>query len=99
MKYTVKGTLVGRPISVTFGNSSGRPKLIGDEVAIEYANVISKRKEGQAIGPVGCYDVTTKHLEDPLAALFLLTEYVFTTVESVSGEVPQAPQLDDGAIG
>ncbi|MHB8125861.1 MAG: hypothetical protein ACYDEJ_09530 [Desulfitobacteriaceae bacterium] len=98
MRYGVKGNIGGNTYGVTYSKLPGlKPKLTGDAVAVKFVEHKAKLLEGRLIGPVGMY-FDKDYLNDPLAALFVMLE-VFDEIIETSGDVPEAPDVPDGAIG
>lgn len=50
------------------------------------------------IGPVCGPYKESNYLGNPFSALFLMTEHFFDEILEVTGDVPQAPSVPDGAI-
>lgn len=90
--FTVKGKLLNKPYSITY--DAGR--LTGDRLIVDLVNMEARLKEGQPVGPVGQY-TDSNHLQDPLSALFIIQD-VFTSVDEVTGDIPEADEVPEGAI-
>ena len=84
------GKILKKPYSVTYDAG----KLTGDRVAVDIVKVEAQTMHGP-VGPVGQY-VESNYLAYPLAALVLITG-VFTTVDDVTGDVPEAEEPPEGA--
>ena len=97
MKYQVKGRIGKDTYEVTYSKLPGlRPKLTGNPVVVKLIESEAQVLEGRPIGPVGTY-FENNYLYEPLAALFVMLE-VFDEVLEISGDVPEAPDVPDGAI-
>lgn len=95
MKFTVVGTIQGRPARITWDNG----QLTGDPVAIQLLRIEAELADGEDIGPVEGPYVYKNHLADPVATYFLLCR-VFTTVDAITGDpFPERPPIPPGAIG
>jgi len=90
--FTVKGKLLNKSYSVTY--DAGR--LTGDRPIVDLVKIEARVQEGQPVGPVGQY-TDGDHLQDPLSALFLIKD-VFTSIDEVTGEIPEADDAPEGAI-
>lgn len=89
--FTVNGKILKKQYSVTYDAG----KITGDRIAVDIVNTEARTMRGP-VGPVGQY-AESDYLKDPLTALFLITG-VFTTVDSVTGDVPEAEEPPEGAI-
>lgn len=92
MAFTVKGNIAERKYTLTY---EGPGKLSGDRFPADLTAWEAK-KRNFIEGPVGQYH-TGDLLADPLAALFLIKS-IFTTVDEVTGDVPEAEEPPEGAI-
>lgn len=73
-------------------------ELIGPEGIVRRVRAEAAAKEGIELGPFEGPTTRTRHLANPLSALFLLFE-VFADDAIVSGDVPTRPPIPEGAIG
>lgn len=97
MKYSVTGRIGKNTYSVTYSKLPAlKPKLTGDAVAVSLIQTKAAALNGTLIGPIGMY-FEKDYLEEPLAALFVMLE-VFDEVLEISGDVPEADDVPDGAI-
>lgn len=92
MTYTVKALLGTKLYTVTY--EAGQ--LTGDEFAVDVLQINNQALQGTLIGPVGMY-FDRDYLKNPLAALFLMRE-VFDEILELTGEVPEPPDVPDGAV-
>lgn len=90
--FTVNGNILNKKRSVTYDAG----KLAGDRVAVDLVKIEAQAMEGRAVGPIGQY-TDSNHLQDPLSALCLIMG-VFTTIDEITGEVPEAEDVPEGAI-
>lgn len=90
--FTVKGNILNTKRSVTYDAG----KLAGDRLVVDLVNIEAQAMEGRAVGPIGQY-TSSNHLHDPLSALSLIMG-VFTTIEEITGDVPEAEEAPEGAI-
>jgi hypothetical protein len=91
MAFTVAGNIRKRKYTIVW---EGPEKISGDRLAVDLVTIASKSSYGIK-GPVGMY-FESDYLKDPLAALSLI-ESVFTQVDTITGDVPEAP-IEEGAI-
>jgi hypothetical protein len=91
--FKVKGTIRGRAVEVTWNDG----RLEGDELAVQVVESEAALYDGHELGPV-CGPFTTEdHLSDPLGAVFVLLA-IFDEGAEFSGDVPEAPETEEGAI-
>jgi hypothetical protein len=94
MIYEVKGTIQGKPHTVTYEKRLILPaRLKGSVLAIKLAEI--KAAASIDVGPVGCY--LKPDLNDPLAALFILRAVFDEEGFTATGEIPEAPGVPEGA--
>lgn len=89
--FTVKGRIRTKTYSVTYDAG----KLTGDRVAVDLVSITAATIRGP-VGPIGTY-FEKDYLKEPLAALFIMLE-VFDEVLEISGDMPEADDVPDGAI-
>jgi len=96
MRYTVKGKFGGKTVEVTWDNGHliGMPTIV-NMIRI-HSDVLGAQRE--PIGPVCGPYKEQDYLNDPLAALFLMQDHFFEEIVKVTGDVPEAPRVPDGAI-
>jgi hypothetical protein len=70
--------------------------LTGDEYAIDMLRLRAEVLDGTPIGPATGPFVEHDYLADPLATVFL-AQYTFDEIISITGDVPYAPDVDEGA--
>ena len=90
--FTVVGRILNKKYSVTY--DAGR--LTGDRLAVDLVKLEARVQEGQPVGPVGQY-TEGDHLQETLSALFLIKD-VFTSIDEVTGDIPEAEEVPEGAI-
>jgi len=97
MMYSVTGKIGKYTVSVTYSKLPLlKHKLTGNPVAVELIESEARVLKGQPVGPIGTY-FDKDYLEEPLAALFVMLE-VFDEVLEISGDIPEADDVPDGAI-
>ena len=97
MTFSVTGKIGKYTASVTYSKLPLlKHKLTGNPAAVELIENEARVLNGQLIGPIGTY-FEKDYLEEPLAALFVMLE-VFDEVLEISGDVPEADDVPDGAI-
>jgi hypothetical protein len=94
--YTVKGKLRGKIYTVTYKKGlTGKVELSGDSIIVKLIEI--RAASPRPIGPVGMY-FDKDLLKEPLAALFVILE-VFDEIIEATGDVPEAPEIPEGAVG
>lgn len=97
MMYSVTGKIGKHTYSVNYSKLPLlKPKITGDDVAVKFIEHKAKLLQGRLIGPIGMY-FEKDYLDEPLAALFVMLE-VFDEVLEISGDIPEADDVPDGAI-
>ena len=89
--FTVTGNVRGKQYSVTYDDG----RLTGDHIALDIVRITALTTRGP-VGPVGQY-TEFDYLAAPLPALFLIMG-VFTKVDNVTGDVPEADEVPEDAI-
>lgn len=92
MAFTVNGKILDMECTLTW---EGPGKLVGSELAVFLATENADSKLALN-GPGGMY-FGTDYLEHPVAALALIKS-IFTVLDNVTGDVPTAYDVPDGAI-
>lgn len=93
MMYTVTGRYRRKQYTVEWNDG----KLRGTDFIKTAIRANAEALEGRAVGPVGQY-TTTKHLKDPLSALFVMLDF-FDEITEVTGDAPEAEAVPEGRIG
>lgn len=91
--FTVTGKINGKPYTVHYDEG----KLTGDKVPVDLAQIISDAKTGH---PVGVHEQYTfeNHMKDPLSAMLIFVNDVFDAGAAVSGDIPEAESVPEGAV-
>ncbi|MCM3079591.1 hypothetical protein [Brevibacillus invocatus] len=97
MRYTIRGTFNERPAAITWHDGKLIAPTVDDQALVRRVKAEAEALEGQSVGVVGQY-TATNHLAAPLSALVII-QSVMDSVDRVEGDVPQAEELPDGAIG
>lgn len=92
--FTVTGVINGETEQLTYEMLDGKGSVSGDEMAMFMFRTALERKT--SIGPVGQY--LDRNINEPLSALFMMIE-CFDEIIECSGEVPEADEIPEGAIG
>lgn len=73
-------------------------RITGDLVALGDLQQAADDQDGLAVGPVGGPYTTRNHLADPLSAYILMLGLFHRSTVQVGGDVPQVPDLPEGAV-
>jgi hypothetical protein len=93
MTYTVNGTIGPDTHTVTWTDG----ELSGDAPAVERIHARAEELEGELVGPPTGPFTEVDHLQDGLSALFIMDE-VFDAITEATGDVPEAPEVPEGAV-
>jgi len=93
VKWTVVGTMAkhGR-VRITWQDG----KLSGDAVIVSVVQMLAQDLEGELVGPECGPYTKTKHLSNSLSAAILVGRFLEDCV--IEGDVPEPPELPEGAI-
>ncbi|QRG65974.1 hypothetical protein [Brevibacillus choshinensis] len=91
--FTIKGKYNGKETEVTWDNGT----LTGDDFLVRSLHCEADAMEGHLVAFPTMVGTTHNHLQDPLSSLYLILEQ-FEEVYESHGDVPQLPDVPDGAI-
>lgn len=91
--FTIRGKYNGRETEITWDNGT----LTGDEFLVRRLQREAEAMEGHLVAFPTMGGTTHNHLQDSLSALYLILEQFEEVFES-HGDVPQLPDVPDGAI-
>lgn len=92
--FQVTGVILGETESIRYDWENGVGRIEGDPTVMFLMRNALERNT--PVGPVG--QPMERDLDEPLAALFMIRE-CFDEILSCEGEVPEAEELPDGAVG
>ena len=97
MKFTVKARLGEKTYTINYEVlPSGRYQLSGDRLAVDLVRITARKLDGHPMGPINIY-TDYNHLKEPLSVIPVIEE-VFDEIVEVTGDVPEAPDVPEGAI-
>lgn len=98
VKLSVSGIINDKVETINYEFKNGKGSVEGDDMAMFMLK--SAMEENAPVGPVG--EKLDRDLNNPLAMLFLLkSDEIFQSdvkVELISGDMPEASDIPDGAI-
>lgn len=85
--YAIRGRMMGRRVKIEWTDG----KLSGDQLLVDFVNTDARLLEGRPVGPpTGPFNYTN-HLNDPLAALFIIRMHLDDGPEEFIGDIPTVP--------